>query len=95
MKIFKLYVAKNSKKTEDKHPDLKLAGITEDGQFVNIGAFWKSKSGKGYSGKLDDKVAILDVIVPDLSKIPNFNKDSQGNEIKVEKKEVVADEIAF
>lgn len=84
MKLTKLYVAKNDKKTEDKHPDLRLSAITEEGQFVSIGAFWKSKSGKGYSGKIDEKVAILDVQVPDKSLQPNFSKDSQGKKIEPE-----------
>ncbi len=89
MKITKLYVAKNDKKTEDKHPDLILSGITEDGTFIKVGAFWKSKSGKGYSGKVDDRNATLDVNVI----MPSFNKDSKGNEIKGQ--EITAEDIPF
>jgi hypothetical protein len=54
---YKLYLQKNKDKKEDKHPDLKLSIMLtdENGQttFIPAGAFWKSKSGKGYTGDLD------------------------------------------
>lgn len=52
----KIYVSKNDKKTKDTQPDLRVALMKENGdrtEFVEIGGLWKSKSGKGYSGKID------------------------------------------
>lgn len=80
MKITKLYVGKNTKKEKDNQPDLILSGITEDGTFLKLGAFWKAKSGKGYSGKVDESTTTIEHVVSDI--VPTFNRDSQGNEIK-------------
>jgi uncharacterized protein (DUF736 family) len=93
MKITKLYVSKNEKKEKENQPDLRLAGITDDGKFIDIGAFWKAKSGKGYSGKLNDSTVIEYTENPN---IPRFDRDSQGNPITTPKKvEILPEEIAF
>jgi hypothetical protein len=49
----KIYLSQN-KKTKDTQPDVRLAQITEDGRFVDIGALWKSKdpTKKYYTGRL-------------------------------------------
>lgn len=57
----KIYLAKNSKKEKDTHPDLRLSQITEDGEFIDIGALWLSKNPakKSYTGRIDmDKVQL-------------------------------------
>lgn len=55
----KIYLQKNDK-TKDTQPDLRLSQITKGGEFVEIGAFWKAKSGKGYSGSINlDKIKFL------------------------------------
>ena len=55
--IIKIYLSKNKNKKEgDKLPDLRIAKIEGEGTavtFTDIGALWKSKSGKGYSGQID------------------------------------------
>lgn len=73
MKFNKIWIQKNDKKVEgDKQPDIRLSAITEDGIFVDIGAFWKSKSGKGYSGKLREGAYIE---LPKENMRPNEVKD--------------------
>lgn len=58
----KIYLAKNKFKKEDKHPDLRLFRIHDDKEgaekFQDIGALWKSKDGKGYSGNLESEKLI-------------------------------------
>ncbi len=56
MSEIKIFVSKNDKKTQDKHPDLRVALIVGEGdqaKFVDAGGLWKSKSGKGYSGTVN------------------------------------------
>ena len=55
MKI-KIYLGKNKDKTADKHPDLKIAIMKQEGEktvFIPAGALWKSKNGSGYVGEID------------------------------------------
>ena len=57
----RLYLQKNDTSKNEKLPyfTLKLMPETEDGKdFKEIGAFWKSKSGKGYSGGLSEGVVL-------------------------------------
>lgn len=51
----RLYLQQNNK-TKDTQPDFKLVvpPETEDGEWVDIGAFWQAKSGNGFSGKFDE-----------------------------------------
>jgi hypothetical protein len=51
----KIYLAKNNKKEKPTHPDLRLSQITEDGEFLDIGALWLSKdpNKKSYTGRID------------------------------------------
>ena len=56
----KIYLAKNNKKEKESQPDLRLSQIAKGGEFVDIVALWKSKSGKGYSGNINlDKILHL------------------------------------
>lgn len=56
----KIYLSKNDKKEKDNQPDLYLKQIAKEGEFVEIGALWKAKSGKGYSGNINlDKIKFL------------------------------------
>ena len=60
----KLYLRKNDNNIDinksagdDKLPYFSLFIVPEEkeGAWVEIGAFWKSKSGKGYNGRFQDK----------------------------------------
>ena len=54
-----LYLQKNESATpENKQPVLRLSVVDDDGNFTEIGALWKAKSGKGFSGKVKDGVKI-------------------------------------
>lgn len=61
MKIFlskdEQAIKKNTELGQDKFPIMRLSMITEDAEprFIEIAAFWKSKSGKGLNGKWSDK----------------------------------------
>lgn len=61
MKIFlqkdEQAIKKNTELGQDKYPIMRLSMITEDAEprFIEIAAFWKSKSGKGLNGKWSDK----------------------------------------
>lgn len=61
MKIFlskdEQAIKKNTELGLDKYPIMRLSMITEDAEprFIEIAAFWKSKSGKGLNGKWSDK----------------------------------------
>lgn len=58
----KLFLQKNTKRTEEnKQPYFRLVvpPETDGGEWKDIGAFWKAKSGNGYSGKLNEGVAII------------------------------------
>ncbi len=54
----KIYLQKNTFRTEENNqPHLNISAIIGEGdsvKFIRIGGLWKSKSGKGFSGKLDD-----------------------------------------
>ncbi len=82
MKFTKLYMSKNDKKEKDNQPDILFKGITDEGIFVDLGAFWKAKSGKGYSGKPNEHTTIENNASPVSKDVPNFDQDSKGNEIK-------------
>ena len=52
----KIFLGKNKNKTADKHPDLKIAIMKQEGEktvFIEAGALWKSKNGSGYVGEID------------------------------------------
>ena len=57
MAIYKIFIGKNKNKTEERHPDLKVAFMVTNGDdkttFIECGALWKSKSGAGYTGSID------------------------------------------
>lgn len=57
----KIYLQQNFNKTSENQPDFRLKLIPEgDGaEFVEIGALWKTKSEKGYSGKLNENVKLF------------------------------------
>lgn len=74
----KLFLQKNEKRTEEnKQPYFRLVlpPEQEGGKWITIGAFWKSKNGNGYTGKLDDKIARL--LVDDRETVgnPPYEKD--------------------
>lgn len=63
----KLFLSKNlkaveelNKKGETRLPYFRLVVPPEQegGEWKEVGAFWKAKSGNGYSGKLTDNVKI-------------------------------------
>lgn len=65
--MIKLYLQKNEKGIEknkelgeDKMPYFRLVipPEKEGGEWIDAGAFWKSKSGKGYNGRLSENVEI-------------------------------------
>lgn len=61
MKIFlskdEQAIKKNTELGQDKFPIMRLSMITEDAEprFIEIAAFWKSKSGNGLNGRWSDK----------------------------------------
>ena len=54
-------IAANQASGEDRLPYFKLSVPPEQpgGEWKEVGAFWRSKSGKGYNGKLAEGVTIL------------------------------------
>lgn len=56
---YRLFLFKNQVEPGSKRPYFTLKLITEEGEdWKEIGAFWKAKSGKGYSGFLVDNVEL-------------------------------------
>lgn len=54
-----LYLTKNEDATaENKQPLIRLSYISREGEFTDLGAFWKTKSGNGYIGKIADGASI-------------------------------------
>jgi hypothetical protein len=53
-------IEKNKENGNDKLPYFRLTipPENENGEWIEVGAFWKAKSGKGYSGKLADNIEI-------------------------------------
>lgn len=53
-------IEKNKQLGTEKYPIMRLSMITEDAEprFIEIAAFWKSKSGKGLNGKWSDKYEV-------------------------------------
>lgn len=60
----KIFVGKNAFKEKENHPDLILNQITEQGEFVKVGALWRAKTGNGYSGQLETDKLITGPIEP-------------------------------
>jgi hypothetical protein len=56
----KYFVSKNTRKEKDIHPDFILSQVPEEqgGKWIEVGALWKSKSGKGYNLKFGSNVTI-------------------------------------
>ena len=51
---YQLYIGKNKFKKDEKHPDLKVALVTKNGdklEFKEIGGLWKKN--QGYMGWID------------------------------------------
>ena len=66
----KLFLRKNDKNIEvnrtqgdERLPYFSLFIVPEEQgkEWFELGAFWKSKSGKGYSGKFNDKKAKVEI----------------------------------
>ena len=53
-------IEKNKENGNERLPYFRLVlpPEKEGGEWVDLGAFWKSKSGKGYSGKFAEGVSI-------------------------------------
>lgn len=61
MSKVKVYLQKNLKRTDTNNQPyfyLRLIPEQEGGDWVNLGALWKSKSGKGYSGTLEEGITV-------------------------------------
>lgn len=71
MKIKKIFLFKNEDKKEDKHPDLRLSGLGEDGNFYPLGSLWKQTDGKkGFKGNPHELADINIMIVnPNLGEV--------------------------
>lgn len=59
----RLFLQKTPAEDREKNPNLpyfRLVQIpeVEGGDWIDIGAFWKAKSGNGYSGKVNDGVVV-------------------------------------
>jgi len=79
----KIFISKNDYKKEDKHPDIHISYIATSGEFKKIGAAWKAKSGKGYSGVIEDeklKQAIKEDMPVDNTTSPGHNGETINTE---------------
>lgn len=82
----KIYLQQNKdKKAWSKQPDLRLSQITDKGDFVEIGALWKSLSGKGYSGRID--LTKIDDLLANFE-VEQAESQKERDEAKKEKVEV-------
>ncbi len=87
-------IFKNVDKKKDTQPDYRLSinvGTKEQPQYIDAGGIWmkEGKNGKFMSGMMskpfNDKSGWTIIEVkPDLKDVPNFDRDSQGKEIKAE-----------
>lgn len=59
-KPIRVFLKKNDTSKSDKIPYFTMSVPPEDGngEWKDIGAFWKAKSGNGYSGVLDPNVRL-------------------------------------
>lgn len=46
----------------------------EGGEWIDIGAFWKAKSGNGYSGKISDNAELILKQTQEQQATPSYNK---------------------
>jgi len=69
----RIYLQKNDLSKNDKMPyfNLVLPPEKEGGEWITIGALWKAKSGKGYTGVMNEGVKI------DIVNMKKFNKPSE------------------
>lgn len=83
MQITKIFLQKKDKNIEtnkangnDRLPyfELVLPPEVEGDKWITIGALWKSKSGKGYSGKIDKKVKVsLETLADEFNSLDIHN----------------------
>lgn len=68
----RIFLQKNDLTENPKLPYFNLVLIPEEegGEWVKVGALWKSKSGKGYNGQLNEGVVL------DISKMEVYKKPS-------------------
>lgn len=59
-RLFLSKTSANDRAKNDKLPYFRLVLIPEEegGEWINLGAFWKAKSGNGYTGKTEEGVVI-------------------------------------
>ena len=69
----RLFLRKNDTSKNDKLPyfNLFIVPEVEEGEWMDIGAFWKAKSGKGYNGVLGNGVVL------DATKLVPYKKPDQ------------------
>jgi hypothetical protein len=86
MTKIKIFIGKNKNKTQDKHPDLKVAIMTQDENgktvFVESGALWKSKTGSGYVGEIDTEAKPY--VKPETPKDTTTSKGADGEVINAD-----------
>lgn len=79
----RLFLQKNDTSKNEKIPYFTLKLVPEEGdkdqEWQEIGAFWKAKSGFGYSGVVNEGVVI------DASKVVPFKKKQEVESEKGEK----------
>lgn len=80
-KVVRIFLQKNDLTENAKLPYFNLVLIPEEegGEWVKIGALWKSKSGKGYNGQLNEGVVL------DASKMVEFKKEKAAQAEKADK----------
>jgi hypothetical protein len=98
MNISNFAIFKNTKKEKDTHPDYTMSinvGTKEQPQYIECAGIWmkEGQKGKFMSGMMKTPFQeksgwTISEVKPDLTEVPQFNRDSQGKEIDV-------DNIAF
>ena len=80
----KIYLQKNTYRTEENNqPHLNLSVIVGEGEnvsFMRVGGLWKSKSGKGFSGTIDDEKIKEIIKDADIVKTSEEEADKEFND---------------
>lgn len=89
------FLSKNTKKTKDTHPDLRINFVDDNGTWTEVAALWKAKSGKGYNVKFGGNVRVI--IEPTAQEMAPVLKQDTKPEPMVEypKEDINPEDIPF